>query len=112
VTRGQYRVTYGFHEHATLLDGDVALTNEQTGMTVVYGRGDSWIIAKGTRILWDIRSDIARKSYLAVTTSSWPFPKQPVTCPPLWRAFFSRRWSGCRLQHYFRCENTVELLSG
>ncbi|KIC09225.1 hypothetical protein RA19_16050 [Leisingera sp. ANG-M1] len=68
VTKGKYRVTYGFHEHATLLDGEVALTNEATGDTVVYGPGDSWIIAKGTPVLWDIRSDVARKSYLAVTT--------------------------------------------
>ncbi|MEX0300986.1 MAG: cupin domain-containing protein [Leisingera sp.] len=68
VTKGKYRVTYGFHEHATLLDGEVALTNEATGETVVYGPGDSWIIAKGTPVLWDIRSDVARKSYLAVTT--------------------------------------------
>jgi len=67
VTRGKYRVTYGFHEHATLLDGEVALTNEATGETVVYGPGDSWIIAKGTPVLWDIRSDEARKSYIAVT---------------------------------------------
>ncbi|MEM7069483.1 MAG: cupin domain-containing protein [Pseudomonadota bacterium] len=67
VTRGKYRVTYGFHEHATLIEGEVALTNENTGETVVYKAGDSWLIAKGTPILWDIRSDVARKSYLAVT---------------------------------------------
>lgn len=68
VTRGKYRVTYGFHEHATLLEGEVALTNEATGETVLYRAGDSWLIAKGTPVLWDIRSEIARKSYLAVTT--------------------------------------------
>ncbi len=67
VTRGKYRTTYAFHEHATLMDGEVALTNEATGETVIYGPGDSWIIAKGTPVLWDIRSDEARKSYLAVT---------------------------------------------
>ncbi|WP_264214165.1 cupin domain-containing protein [Leisingera thetidis] len=68
VTRGKYRTVYGFHEHATLLDGVVALTDETTGETVVYGPGDSWIIAKGTPVLWDIRSDTADKSFLAVTT--------------------------------------------
>lgn len=66
-SRGRYRVTYPFHEHATLLDGQLALTDETTGQTMVYGPGDSWIIAKGTTVLWDIRSDGIRKSYLAVT---------------------------------------------
>ena len=66
-TRGRYRVTYAFHEHATLLEGEVALTDESTGNTVLYGPGDSWLIAKGTPVVWDIRSDIARKSFLAVT---------------------------------------------
>lgn len=68
VSRGKYRVSYGFHEHATLLEGEVALTNEATGETVIYRAGDSWLIAKGTPVLWDVRSEIARKSYLAVTT--------------------------------------------
>jgi hypothetical protein len=67
VTRGKYRVTYGFHEHATLQGVEVVLTNEATGETVVNGLGDSRIIAKGTAVLWDIRSDEARKSYIAVT---------------------------------------------
>lgn len=67
-SHGKYRVTYPFHEHATLLDGELALTDETTGTTIVYGPGDSWIIAKGSKILWDIRSELIRKSYLAVTT--------------------------------------------
>jgi uncharacterized protein len=67
-TRGKYRVTYPFHEHATLLDGELALTDEKTGVTVHYGPGDSWIIAKGTKVIWHIISPSIRKSYLAVTT--------------------------------------------
>ena len=66
-TRGRYRVVYPFHEHATLLEGELALTDEASGRTVVYGPGDSWIIAAGTAVVWDIRSDCIRKSYLAVT---------------------------------------------
>ncbi len=66
-TKGKYRVIYPFHEHATLLDGELALTDESTGQTTVYGPGDSWIIAKGTSMLWDIRSAAIRKSYLAAT---------------------------------------------
>lgn len=66
-TQGQYRVTYPFSEHASLIEGELALTDESTGQTVVYGPGDSWIIAQGTPVLWDIRSAHIRKSYLAVT---------------------------------------------
>ena len=66
-TRGKYRVIYSFHEHATLLEGEVALTDESSGETVTYKAGDSWLIAKGTPVVWDIRSDFVRKSYLAVT---------------------------------------------
>ena len=68
-TKGKYRVTYPFHEHATLLDGELAITDETTGVTTVYGPGDSWIIAMGTTVLWDIRSAMIAKSYLATTAS-------------------------------------------
>lgn len=66
-SKGKYRVTYAFHEHATVLSGEVALTDEDAGVTQVYGPGDAWTIKKGTRVLWDIRSGKVVKSYLAVT---------------------------------------------
>lgn len=66
-TKGKYRVVYPFHEHATLLDGELTLTDERTGTRVDYGPGDSWIIAKGTPVVWEIRSDHIRKSYIATT---------------------------------------------
>ncbi|MFK0206349.1 cupin domain-containing protein [Agrobacterium sp. NPDC090283] len=67
-TRGKYRVVYPFHEHATVLSGHIELTDEVSGTTVVYGPGDSWIIAKGTAIIWTIRSETVSKSYIATTT--------------------------------------------
>jgi uncharacterized cupin superfamily protein len=69
-TRGRYRVVYPFDEHATLIDGELAITDEASGETVVYGPGDAWIIAAGTAVVWDIRSDAIRKSYLAVTPAA------------------------------------------
>jgi len=69
-THGKYRVVYAFDEHATLVDGELALTDVIAGRTVVYGPGDSWIIAQGTDILWDIRSQSILKSYLAVTRAT------------------------------------------
>lgn len=66
-TRGRYRVVYPFDEHATLLDGELLITDEKTGDSVLYRAGDSWIIAAGTPVVWEVRSDSIRKSYLAVT---------------------------------------------
>ena len=66
-TKGKFRVVYPFHEHATLLDGELTLTDERTGKSVDYGPGDSWIIAKGTPVVWEVRSDHIRKSYIATT---------------------------------------------
>lgn len=66
-TRGKYRVVYSFHEHATFMSGHLQLTDEATGTTVSYGPGDSWIIAKGTPLLWSIVSDRVCKSYVAAT---------------------------------------------
>ena len=66
-TKGKYRVVYSFHEHATLLYGELTLTDEHTSKSVSYGPGDSWIIAKGTPVVWEVRSDRICKSYIATT---------------------------------------------
>lgn len=66
-SKGRYRVVYPFHEHATLIEGELAITDEESGETIIYGPGDSWIIAKGKAVVWDIRSESIRKSYLATT---------------------------------------------
>lgn len=63
-TKGRYRLVYPFHEHATLVEGELALTCEISGKTVVYGPGDSWVIGKGEPVVWDIRSPRAVKHYL------------------------------------------------
>ncbi|MDE8347386.1 MAG: cupin domain-containing protein [Acidocella sp.] len=66
-SKGRYRVVYPFHEHATLIEGELAITDEESGETIIYGPGDSWIIEKGQAVVWDIRSETMRKSYLATT---------------------------------------------
>ncbi len=63
-TRGRYRLVYPFHEHATLVEGELALTSETTGQTVLYSAGDSWVIAKGEPVIWDVRSPRAVKHYM------------------------------------------------
>ncbi|MDM9622902.1 hypothetical protein A6U87_07955 [Rhizobium sp. AC44/96] len=66
-TRGVYRVVYPFHEHATVMQGEVELTDERTGVSNLYRQGDSWLIKKGTPVRWTIKSDRVLKSYLATT---------------------------------------------
>jgi uncharacterized cupin superfamily protein len=68
-TRGRYRVVYGFHEHATVLEGELAITNEASGETTIYGPGDSWLIETGTAVIWEIRSERVVKSWIASTAA-------------------------------------------
>ena len=64
-TRGSFRMTYPFTEHATVLEGEVELTVEATGETVRYQPGDSWFVEQGTAVLWKVLSDRFVKHYLA-----------------------------------------------
>lgn len=64
-TKGKFRMVYPFNEHATVVAGKVTLTDEATGLTQTYGVGDSWFIAKGTPILWQVETESFAKNYLA-----------------------------------------------
>lgn len=66
VTRGKFRMTYPFDEHATVVEGSVTLTDESTGIAQTYQVGDGWFVRKGTPILWEVTSDRFVKNYLAV----------------------------------------------
>lgn len=69
-TRGRYRVVYAFDEHATLLEGELAITDEASGETTVYAPGEGWLISAGTAVAWDIRSPRVVKSWLGVVPSA------------------------------------------
>lgn len=64
-TRGKFRMVYPFTEHATVLEGVVILTDENSGQSVEYRAGDSWFVEKQTPMLWEITSDRFVKHYLA-----------------------------------------------
>ena len=70
--RGAYRLVYPFHEHATLLSGELELTDEAIGESHLYRPGDSWIIAKGQAVIWTIKSERILKSYIAATADIEP----------------------------------------
>ncbi|QCW28526.1 cupin domain-containing protein [Lysobacter enzymogenes] len=65
-TRGKFRLVYPFAEHAVVVAGEVALTDESTGTTTRYRAGDGWFVAKGTSTVWEILSDEFVKHYVAV----------------------------------------------
>ncbi len=66
VTRGKFKVIYPFHEHATVLEGEVTLSDEN-GNSVTYGPGDSWFCHQGEVITWNVRSERLRKAFFVVT---------------------------------------------
>ncbi|NCE86229.1 cupin domain-containing protein [Pseudomonas sp. Q1] len=65
-TQGKFRMIYPFAEQATLLTGEVILTDESTGQSARYKAGDSWFVTKGTPVLWEVVSASFVKHYFAV----------------------------------------------
>ena len=66
VTKSKFRMVYPFNEQATVVSGEVTLTDEATGKTTTYRTGDSWFVEKGTPVLWDVTSEAFVKHYFAV----------------------------------------------
>ncbi|HZX50866.1 MAG TPA: cupin domain-containing protein [Pseudomonas sp.] len=65
VTKSKFRMVYPFNEQATVVFGEVILTDEGTGQSTRYKAGDSWFVTKGTSVLWDVLSDSFTKHYMA-----------------------------------------------
>ncbi|WNW11201.1 cupin domain-containing protein [Pseudomonas sp. DTU_2021_1001937_2_SI_NGA_ILE_001] len=65
-TQGRFRMVYPFDEHATVVTGELQLTDESTGQTSRYQAGDSWFVTKGTPVLWEVLSASFVKHYFAV----------------------------------------------
>jgi uncharacterized cupin superfamily protein len=65
-TTGLIRVTFPFTEHATILEGEVTLT-DATGVTQTFRPGDSYIIRQGQVILWDVKGKHVIKSFFNYT---------------------------------------------
>lgn len=66
VTKSKFRMVYPFNEQATVVFGEVVLTDEATDRSTRYKAGDSWFIEKGTSVLWEVVSDGLIKHYFAV----------------------------------------------
>ncbi len=81
-------MTYPFSEQATVVSGEVRLTDESTGQSTLYKAGDSWFVSKGTPVLWEVADGGFVKHYYAVAET--PKRRRAVTqgvrlrrCPTL-----------------------------
>jgi len=75
-TRGTVLIDFPFSEHATILNGEVELTDEW-GNSAHLGAGDSYFITQGSVILWEVRGDRVQKTFFNRTTEDDP-PAQMV----------------------------------
>lgn len=64
-TRGKVEVTFPFTEHATILEGEVTLTDE-SGQSHTYRPGDSYFIKQGQVITWDVKAERVIKSFFNI----------------------------------------------
>lgn len=61
-TKGKIRITFPFTEHATVLEGEVTLTDE-AGNTHKYKAGDSYFIRQGSVVVWEVKGKEVIKSF-------------------------------------------------
>ncbi len=61
-TRGKARINFPFTEHATILNGEVELT-DQWGNYARLEAGDSYVITQGSIILWEVRGHSVQKTF-------------------------------------------------
>jgi uncharacterized cupin superfamily protein len=61
-TRGTVLIYFPLSEHATILNGEVELTDEW-GNTTHLGAGDSYFITQGTIVLWEVHGERVQKTF-------------------------------------------------
>ena len=64
-TTGKIEVTFPFTEHATILEGQVTIT-DQTGQTHTYKPGDSYLIRQGQVVIWEVKGKQVIKSFFNI----------------------------------------------
>jgi uncharacterized cupin superfamily protein len=62
-----FDIQWQFTEHAFVLEGEVTITDLDTGKTVTYRPGDGWTIKAGSHTRWEVKTANFRKSGLVVT---------------------------------------------
>jgi hypothetical protein len=64
-TPGKVQITFPFTEHATILQGEVTIT-DGTGKRHTYKPGESYLIRQGEVVLWEVRGQPVLKSFFNV----------------------------------------------
>ena len=67
-TPGKMEFVYPFSELCTLLEGKVTVTDSD-GRAVTYGPGDSFYIAQGEKVLWEVHERVRKCFFLHVDKS-------------------------------------------
>jgi uncharacterized cupin superfamily protein len=67
-TTGKLEVTFPFTEHATILEGEVHIT-DGTGQSHLYKAGDSYFIRQGQVLVWDVKGKQVIKSFFNTVES-------------------------------------------
>lgn len=65
-SKGKYRLVYYYTEQATIVEGQVRITDESTGEVNLYGVGDSWTAEKGSSTVWEVLTDRYVKHFFFV----------------------------------------------
>jgi len=64
-TPGKIEFVYPFSELCTLLEGKVTVTDSD-GRSVTYGPGDSFYIAQGEKVLWEVHERVRKCFFLHI----------------------------------------------
>lgn len=67
-TRGRVEVTFPFTEYATILEGEVTITDE-SGRRHTYRKGDSYLVLGGQPVVLDVRCPRVRQSFFSLIES-------------------------------------------
>lgn len=67
-TTGKIEIYFPYTEHATILEGEVTIT-DKSGLSYTYCAGDSFLIKQGEIIIWEVKGTRVRKSFLNVAES-------------------------------------------
>lgn len=65
-TTGKVEIHFPFTEHATIVEGEVTLT-DQAGNSHTYRPGDSYFIQQGAVIIWDVEVPRVVKTFFNIT---------------------------------------------
>lgn len=65
-TTGTVEIHFPFTEHATILEGEVTITDNKSGNSYTYRPGDSYLIQQGQVVIWEVKGKHVRKSFFNI----------------------------------------------